>query len=188
MKNKFFKAVLLVFIAFSFIVTISFAANEEVKATNIGNEITSSIEKNDKSSYNLIERNADAAETNVKDGARSIGNDIGDGVRSAGNMIENGADKIENSIENGARDVSNMAKDGTRSVENTGSDLTKSAENGMDNAKNAIAGETTNVTSGETTDAADSGMNPKTWVWIIIAVIAVLIIAAVWYYAANKEK
>ena len=180
MKNKFFKAVLLVFIAFAFIVTISFAANEEVKATNIGNEITSSIEETQKS--------IDADETNVKDGARNIGNDIGDGVRSAGNMIENGADKIENSIENGARDVSNMAKDGTRSVENTGSDLTKSAENGMDNAKNAIAGETTNVTSGETTDAADSGMNTKTWVWIIIAVIAVLIIAAVWYYAANKEK
>ena len=188
MKNKIFKVILFALIAFVFVTTISFAANEEVKATNIGNEITSSIEKNDKSGYNLIERNADATETSIKDGARSVGNDIGDGVRSAGNMIENGADKIENSIENGAKDVSNMAKDGTRSVENTGNDLTKSTENGMDNSKNAIVGETTNVTSGETTESADSGMSLKTWVWIIIAVIAVLIIAAVWYYAANKEK
>ena len=173
MSKRIFKTVLLFSIIALFISTICFATNENVESTNLGNEITSSIKETEKSVDNLTQRNADA---NVEDDAKDMGNTVKDGARSVENTVEDGAEKAENVIENGAE-----------AVENTTNNATRDMENGVDDTRNAISGETSNFTSGETNDNTNNGMSTRTWVWIIIAVIAVIIIAAVWYYASNKN-
>lgn len=173
MSKRIFKIVLLFSIIALFISTICFATNENVESTNLGNEITSSIKETEKSVDNLTQRNADA---NVEDDAKDMGNTVKDGARSVENTVEDGVEKAENVIENGAE-----------AVENTTNNATRDMENGVDDTRNAISGETSNFTSGETNDNTNNGMSTRTWVWIIIAVIAVIIIAAVWYYASNKN-
>ena len=173
MSKKILKIVLLFSIIALFISTICFATNENVESTNLGNEITSSIKETEKSVDNLTQRNADA---NVEDDAKDMGNTVKDGARSVENTVEDGAEKAENVIENGAE-----------AVENTTNNATRDIENGVDDTRNAISGETSNFTSGETNDNTNNGMSTRTWVWIIIAVVAVIIIAAVWYYASNKN-
>lgn len=181
MKSKILKIVLLLCLAFLLTSTVCFAANEEVKSTNIGNEITSSIEETQKSIDNLAGRNADAA------------GDAGDNVRStmedAGNTIKDGAQNVGNAVENGVKDAGNMVENGVEDLKNEVEDSGDKIGNELDNTRNAISGETSNFTSGDTTTGTnDGGMSTRTWVWIIVAVIAVIIIAAVWYYAANKNN
>lgn len=173
MSKRIFKIVLLFSIIALFISTISFAATENVESTNLGNEITSSIKETEKSVDNLTQRNADA---NVEDDAKDTENAVKDGARSVENTVEDGVEKAENMIENGAG-----------AVENATNNVARDMENGVDDARNAVSGETSNFTSGETNNDANTGMSTRTWVWIIIAVVAVIIIAAVWYYASNKN-
>lgn len=177
MKSKILKIVLLLCFAFLLTSTACFAANEEVKSTDIGNEITSSIQETQKSFDNVTERNADAAGDNARDMTEDAGNTIKDGARDVGNAVENGLQDAGNMVQNGVNGLKNE-------VENSGEKM----ENELDNTTNAISGETSNFTSGDTADGVnDGGMSTRTWVWIIIAVIAVIIIAAVWYYATNKN-
>lgn len=177
MKSKILKIVLLLCLAFLLTSTVCFAANEEVKSTDIGNEITSSIQETQKSFDNVTERNADAAGDKARDVAEDTGNAIKDGARDAGNAVENGVQDAGNMIENGVNGLQNEVEDSGDKIKNE-----------ADNVTNAVSGETSNFTSGDTANGTnDGGMSTRTWVWIIIAVIAVIIIAAVWYYATNKN-
>ena len=184
MSKRIFKIVLLFSIIALFISTICFATNENVESTNLGHEITSSIKETEKSVDNLTQRNADA---NVEDDAKDMGNTVKDVARSVENTVEDGARSVENTVEDGVEKAENVIENGAEAVENTTNNATRDMENGVDDTRNAISGETSNFTSGETNDNTNNGMSTRTWVWIIIAVIAVIIIAAVWYYASNKN-
>ena len=83
-------------------------------------------------------------------------------------------------VENAALDVSNASKDVTGDAENTMSNARNNINNGIFSSTG-----TTNTYSATRT-ATDDGamrMSSSAWTWIILAIAAIAIIAAVWYYS-----
>ena len=107
-------------------------------------------------------------------------NDRNTGLGTAANDVRNFVGGVEDTVENAALDVSNASKDVTGDAENTMSN----ARNNMNNGIFSSTG-TTNTYSATRT-ATDDGamrMSSSAWTWIILAIAAIAIIAAVWYYS-----
>ena len=125
----------------------------------------------------------------------------------ASNMMQDmqtGLDNIGNGMENavnGAKDAAGNAKNG---MENMMRDMEGGIQGAMDNAKedmtNFGATETTNDNSGytagrtsetraisDTSAMASTGAN-SSFVWIVLAIAATIIVALVWYYGTQTEK
>ena len=107
-----------------------------------------------------------------------------DGLEKAANDVRNVVGGVENTVENAAKDVSNVSKDATGGMENTAND-------GMKDTKNTITGTmidrdnngytATRTSTDETTNIM--GMSSTAWIWLIMGIAAIAIIAIVWYYA-----
>jgi len=142
--------------------TISFAKTNNT-TTTLGNEVTSSMNKTERSMSDLAnESNLDHAGRAVENGARAVGNTIIDGM-----------DDMKKGVEDLVRD-----------------DADKNDNTRTDNR--AVAGTTGNYTAGqieptETDVTGRNGMSQNAWIWIVMIVVALVIIAAVWYYAAQKD-
>lgn len=93
----------------------------------------------------------------------NLGNDVSSSLQKGMNTVRNAARSTVNSGRNAVDDVGG-AIDGMGSRMNTGNYTTArtSAENNMN-------------TTG--------GMSTTTWMWVIFAIAAVIVIAAIWYYA-----
>ena len=149
-------------IAILFCSTICFATNEDVKATDLGNEVTTSIKNTARYVDNLVETN------------------VTEDNKNAGDSIKNGVEGIGNDIKEGVEDLGNDIKDGARAITDEG-------ENGNNANNTAVSGTTGNFAASDSVnDNENAGMNTSTWMWIIVAVVAIIIIAAVWYYAVQK--
>ncbi len=133
--------------------TVGFA--ESNSTTKLGNEISSSMNKTERSMDDLVDRSSlDEAGQRMSDGVREMGNTVNDGMNDLG-----------------------------RGVEDTES-------NGEKTENRAVAGTTGNFASGEiegTTDTGRNGMTRNAWIWIVMIVVALVIIAAVWYYATQQK-
>ena len=82
---------------------------------------------------------------------------------------------VENTVENAARDVSNVSKDATGSVENG---MNSDTHNSMSRTNNY---NTTRVATGSSN--MSGGMSASAWTWLILGIVAIAIIAVVWYYS-----
>ena len=91
----------------------------------------------------------------------------GSGIGSAVNDIRNFVGGVEDTVEDAARDVSNTSKSVTGGTEN------------MMNSSNMNTGYSATRTN---TDATMS-MSQNTWIWLILGIAAIAIIAVVWYYS-----
>ena len=104
-----------------------------------------------------------------------------DGAMDAGETIKDSAQKAKE----GAQNI-------TSSTENATNDVTNGMMNGMNNTNNStsenLTGDynTTRTTSEDVTATATN--NATMWMWIMLAVVAVLIIGLVWYYAAQSNN
>lgn len=156
----------LAIIVLSLCCTICFAA-ENGNNINLGNEIMKSIDKTEDSMKNVVSGNViKDTENMMKDGA---------------NTIKSGVDNVEN----GTRDMENTLNDNN--------DMNRNNEN-RNNEENA-AGinnnggyNTTRTSADQTLNAGINTMTATTWMWIILIVAAVTIMAAVWYYATQGNK
>ena len=113
---------------------------------------------------------------------------------NAANTVRDAVGNAENTVENAAKDVSNTSKDVTGDIENGAAKTTDNVTN------NTISRETTNNTTvtgttnntgnytatrtATTNNQALFGMNSTTWIWLIMAIVAVAIIGLVYYYSA----
>ena len=123
------------------------------------------------------------------------------------NSIENGVMDIKAAAEDTGNTVKDMAEDAgegmknvTDSVMNTANRTMDGTENIVDDSKNTIDSgnnETTteNLTGSYNTTKTDADIGTATasnnatmWMWIMLAVVAVLIIGLVWYYAASSNN
>lgn len=103
-----------------------------------------------------------------------------DGLGNAVNDVRNFVGGVENTVENAALDISNTSKD-----------ITGDMENGMysDMKTNGTMGVTTGNTAGQystartATDNTVMGMTSTAWTWVILAIVAIAIVALVWYYS-----
>lgn len=95
-----------------------------------------------------------------------------DGLGNVANDVRNVVGGVENTVENAARDVS---KDATGSVENG---MNSDTHNSMSRTNNY---NTTRVATGSSN--MSGGMSASAWTWLILGIVAIAIIAVVWYYS-----
>lgn len=168
----------LAIILLSLCCTISLA-NEKGDYINLGNEIMRSIDKTENSMKNVVSGNV----------VRDAGNMVNDEM----NMMQNGI----NSVGEGVRDVGNTVRDGEKNIENSmNNDNNRDSrnDNNKNNANSGVAGRNDgdyNVTRTSVDQTLNGGINTMTattWMWIILIVAAVTIMAAIWYYATQGNK
>lgn len=98
------------------------------------------------------------------------------GLGTAANDVRNFVGGVESTVENAAMDVSNVAKDATGGTVNA---MDGKSSSGMFTSRT-----NNNYTSTRTsTDAIVGGMSQNTWIWLIMGIAAIAIIAVVWYYS-----
>ena len=148
--------------------TVSFAAEENNKI-NLGNEIMRSIDKTGDSMQNVISGNV---------------------VKDAGNMINNGV----NMVSNGINDVGNTVNGTVNNMDNRVNNGNDNRDNRNNNDNKAVMGtngdyyNTTRTSTAQTLNNGINTMTATTWMWIILIVAAVTIMAAIWYYATQGNK
>jgi len=98
-----------------------------------------------------------------------------DGLENVTNAVRNVVGGVENTVENAAKDVSNVSKDATGSVENG---MNSDTHNSMSRTNNY---NTTRVATGSSN--MSGGMSASAWTWLILGIVAIAIIAVVWYYS-----
>lgn len=107
------------------------------------------------------------------------------------NGIRNMVGDAENGIEDAAKDISNTSKEATGDMENgTSNEMTESNENDSNGMVESTTGNNGNYTAertSATTDESLLGMNSTTWIWLIMAILAIAIIALVYYYTSTMN-
>lgn len=134
---------ILVSILLSLCTSFCFAATDTDKV-NLGNDVSSSIDKGVNS---------------IGDAAKGIVNGTDRAVRDTGDAIGNMGNRID-SNNNNNRNYN------TRNYNNGNYSTTRTS---VDNSMNS------------------TGMSTTTWMWVIFAIAAVIIIAAIWYYAMQSN-
>lgn len=99
----------------------------------------------------------------------------GSGIGTAANDVRNFVGGVEDTVENAAMDVSNASKGATGGTENM---MNGNRTSGM-SSSNMNSGYSATRTNTDTT----MGMSQNTWIWLVLGVAAIAIIAVVWYYS-----
>ncbi len=101
--------------------------------------------------------------------------------------IRNAVGGTENVVEDAAKNGSNGIKNGFNSLGNTTNSAVHGASNTMNNATSKYPndGYTARRTA---TNSNFAGMNGTVWTWLIIGVVAIAVIAFLWYYAMQKTS
>ncbi|MBR2289060.1 MAG: hypothetical protein IJ867_00125 [Clostridia bacterium] len=162
MAKKVFLTIIFSIVFVLGLTTISFAKTDNT-TTGLGDEVTSSMNKTERSMNDLVDRtDLDKAGQTIENGARAVGNAVSDGMDNIGRGVEDFVDGDDNT------------------------EYTNRATN------TAVAGTTGNYTAGQlgqtgTDTTGRNGMTANAWIWIVMVVVALIIVAAVWYYAAQRD-
>ena len=106
---------------------------------------------------------------------------------NVGNEVNKSLDKAGQSVKNVTNDV--MSGNIINKTENGIRHVGENVRNGVSSTVNTTVGAYNTVrTDAETTLSTNNMMSNTTWMWMIIAVLAVLIISAVWYYVAQNNE
>lgn len=118
----------------------------------------------------------------MKSGISDAGNTIVDGAERLRNDVRSGINDVESGIEDGAQDLMNDSKDSKDSMNNDNDKVNGAFE--INNGGRSDSDYTATRTSADDSMATGSGFNmtnPNTWVWILAAIAAVIVVALVIY-------
>ena len=118
------------------------------------------------------------------------------------NDVKNTTNGIKNMMQNAENKVEDTAKDAMNSSKNMTEDITngmRSTENNMtnDNNRDNVSTDQTDSNSGNYTATRTStgennstlfGMDSVTWVWLIMAIVAISIIALIYAYSTTMNS
>lgn len=122
-----------------------------------------------------------AEERSMMDNAKNMVNDV---VGNAQNVVNDATDGIKNvtgNAENTMNEATNNITDNTDQ---------RNDNNAMDNGiidNGSIAGDVDGAYSAARTTATDT-VTTNSYVWIILAIAAVVVIGAIWYYAVRSTN
>lgn len=106
----------------------------------------------------------------------NLGEEITDSLDKTGDSVRNVADDVMNGVDGNTRNNNNNNNDNYNyNTRNNNMD-----NNVFTNGYNAVR---TSVD-----DVATGNMSTTTWIWIILAVAAIIIVAMVWYYAVQDNN
>ena len=134
--------------------------------------------------------------------ANDMINEAGNMMQDVGNNIRNAMNNAGNAVEDATRNISGATQDATENItqraNNIGNELMNTNNNERnDNAEyNADfdnnAGTNYNTTRVATTDTTGNatfmGMDANMWTWLIVGVVAIAIIALIWYYTMQLHS
>lgn len=118
--------------------------------------------------------NAKNAVNNVMHDAQNVVNDATDGMKNVTNNVENNVNNATNDIRN--------------TIDNTTDNITTNENNQNDIIDNgAVMGDdyVNGSYSAARTTATDTNTNPTSYLWIVLAIAALVVIGAIWYYATR---
>lgn len=107
-------------------------------------------------------------------------------LTNLGNEVESSAHKAGQSVRNITNDVmsGNIINKAGQEVRDMGKDV----ERGVNNISNKTVGAYNTVKVDAETTLRANNMDNTTWIWMIIAILAVATISMVWYYAAQNNE
>ena len=112
---------------------------------------------------------------------------LGNEVTSSMNKTEKNMDDFSKKSE--LDKAGSAIKDGVEDIGDDVEDLGDKNETEKDNR--AVAGRTGNYSTSEiqtTGQQQQNGMTRNVWIWIVMVVVALIIIAAVWFYATSQNQ
>lgn len=165
-KSIFVIAFVLVSVIFSY--SFVFAAD----AKNVGNDVVNGVRNTVGGAENVVEDAAKGAAGAIKNGVQAVQDTAGGDNNQAQKNTENMGNDVKNTAENVGNDTKNAA-------ENVGNGMNKTGNNAY------TATRTATETTGETTK---NWMSSNVWTWIIVGIIAIVIIALIWYYASRNNQ
>lgn len=113
------------------------------------------------------------------------------GLQDAANGVRNVVGGAENAVEGAAKDISNASKDATGKMEQGANNAGNAVMNNKDNNNDARTGTANNDYTATRTAATDTtfmGMNATAWTWLIMGIVAIAIVALVWYYSMQLRS
>lgn len=112
-----------------------------------------------------------AANNDVKNGISNVTNTVVDGVNNLGADVRGGIGAAENGIEDALKIDGN-----------------KTNNSNMVNTATARGNINNGYTATRTATNALTGNNTSTlWIWLMVAIVAIVIIGLVWYYGAQNN-
>lgn len=176
-KSIFVIAFVLVSVIFSY--SFVFAAD----AKNVGNDVVNGVRNTVGGAENVVEDAAKGAAGAIKNGVQAVQDTAGGDNNQAQKNTENMGNDVKNTTENVGNDVKNTAEnvgnDTKNAAENVGNGINKTGNNAY------TATRTATEKTGETTK---NWMSSNVWTWIIVGIIAIVIIALIWYYASRNNQ
>lgn len=118
-----------------------------------------------------------------------IVNDIRDGVGKAEDTVENAAKDTAGAVREGFNKVGEAGQDVADDAKDMAEDTKKGWNDKMDNGTVVGSDNRTNYNATRTSadNATFNGMTANGWIWTILALAAVGIIALVWYYIRQEQ-
>lgn len=112
----------------------------------------------------------------------NLGQEITDSLDKTGDSVRNVAEDVMNGVDGNNRNMGNNNNNNTNhNTTNTNRNRNAYTDNNaFSNGYNAVR---TSVD-----DTATGNMSTTTWVWIILAVVAIVIVGMVWYYAVQNNN
>lgn len=121
----------------------------------------------------------------VKDTVNGVGNAAGDAANGAAGAIKNGAENVKDTTQNAGDKMQNTAENAGNDMKNGAENMGNDMRNGANNAFTATRTATENTTNNDNQGWMN---NRDIWTWIIVGIIAIVIIALIWYYASRSNQ
>lgn len=118
----------------------------------------------------------------IKSGINNAGTTVVDGVEYLGNDIKSGVNNVGSDVVDGARNLGDDVRSGISNIEN-GVEGALRMNNSTDNK--IVSNYTATRTVDDGTSMGLTNNANTTWVWVIVAIAAVVIVGLIWYYAAT---
>lgn len=116
--------------------------------------------------------NVVSANNDVKNGISNVTNTVVNGVENLGKDVRSGIGAAENGIEGALRMDGNQTS--TNNADNTATNARSNTNNGYTATRTATNALTNNDTS-------------TLWIWLVVAIAAIVIIGLVWYYGTQNN-
>lgn len=152
------KILLFTLLAVLSLTSISLASNIGQDLKNMGNDAGKAVQ--------------DTA-SNIKSGVRNIGNNVGGELKNSGNKIQTET--------NSNMGMTNPINNATSEVKNSGAKISGEVKNAPNAGYTATRTATTN-------NATGLMGNRNFWTWATIILVAIGVIAMIWYYFSAKSE
>lgn len=111
----------------------------------------------------------------------SANDDIKNGVSNAANTVVQGVNRLGSDVRDGLGNAENGIKDALKINNND-----NNAQNTTNN-NNSMARTNNNYTTARTANNLTTNNTSTLWIWLVVAVVAIVMIGLIWYYGSQNN-